>query len=332
MNVSTNDYSDQSTLDSLRFWPLLILNVFSLFCSLFLLILLLSDRTLRTALHNHLIIILLIVNLASQLIDNPAYLTYLHRRQVWPATHAMCIVWIIVAYQFYVASTLIVALASVQRHILIFYQRQLLSTSRRRFFAHYLPIILLLLYLLLYGVVVMLLLVKDNYPFDFSARTCGGLSGWILNYPSLSIFDTILNGMLPAPVITIASVALLLRVVQHKKRIVRRMEWQKQRKMTIQLLSISCLFIVINLPPTLIFILRQLVERQYLVGIDGANSFFGYLSYYQCVLLPFVCSISLWKNAKPFLFRLIRKYAADFGWPQRITRVYPTDEQQRTAT
>ena len=177
MNASAqlNKTADEILL-SLGFWFLASSNGLSVVCSVFLLILLIYDRNLRTALQNHLVIILLIVNLASQFTDNPAYLTYLYHHQVRPATATMCIVWIFAAYQFYVASTLIVALASVQRHILIFYHRQLLSTSRRRFFAHYLPIIILLLYLLSYGVVMILLLVKDSHPFDFSARTCGGLS------------------------------------------------------------------------------------------------------------------------------------------------------------
>lgn len=330
MNDTISNHSNDFTYFDIRFWPLLILNVPSVICSVFLLTLLLYDRNLRTALHNHLIIILLFVNLISQLLDNPAYLSYLDHRQVWPATPAMCIIWILVAYQFYITSTLIVALASVQRHILIFYQRQCLSTSKRRLYAHYLPISILLIYSFTYGIVVLILLIRDNYPYDFSARMCGGLSEWILNYPSLSIFDLIINGLLPAPIIAVASMALLIRVLRQKKRLLRRIEWQKQRKMTVQLLSISCLFIVINLPPIIMYVLEMLFSKKYLMGFDVVLLIFRLLTYYQSVFLPFICWIPLWKNSKLLVSKLIRNHVTEISWKQRTGRVYPMHEQQKT--
>ena len=60
-----------------RFWPLLLTNIVSIGCSLFLLTVLFIDQGLRKAMNNHLIMILLLVNLVSQCIDNGAYLNYL---------------------------------------------------------------------------------------------------------------------------------------------------------------------------------------------------------------------------------------------------------------
>lgn len=296
----------QRTAILISYWLLLFSNILSIACSILLLTLLIYDRNLRRALHNHLIIIILFVNLASQLIDNSSYLSFLDHRRVLPSTPAMCIVWILVAYQFYVTSTLIVALASVQRHILIFYHRQCLSTSRRRFFVHYLPIVFLLAYSFTYGLTVTILLIKDNYPFDFSFRMCGGLSKWILNYPSLSIYDLLLHGLLPTPVITVASIGLLVRVVRQKRRLLGRIEWQKQRKMTIQLLSVSCLFIVINLPPIFLQILIITGLGNDLVGLIEASWILGYLTYYQSILIPFVCLFPLLSSLRTTWKKIFR--------------------------
>lgn len=58
----------------LRFWLLLISVILSITCSLFTLYHLLFNRTLRHALNNHRIIVLLILILIVQLIDIPRYL------------------------------------------------------------------------------------------------------------------------------------------------------------------------------------------------------------------------------------------------------------------
>ena len=241
-----------------RFWPLLLTNVVSVGCSLFLLTVLFTDQGLRKAMNNHLIMILLLVNLFSQCIDNGAYLNYLCMGTVWPATPVMCVLWILVAYQFYVTSTLLVALASIERHFLVF-QNPGLWTGKRRLLMHYIPIAALLVYCLVYGLVLVTLIAKDGFPYGYSLRMCGSLATWIQNYPSLSLFDLIVNELLPTPIIGLFRIALLVRVLRQKQRIHRRIEWRKQRKMTIQLLSIAALFFVINFPPIVSYALIMLV-------------------------------------------------------------------------
>ena len=324
MNSSAINSSARDFLpETVRFWLLVITNVPSIICSGGLLWVLFSDRALRNALHNHIVIILLLVNLVSQFIDNIAYLLFLRLGVVWPPTPAMCIAWMLAAYQFYVTSTLLVALGSIQRHMLIFHHR-CLATSRRRFLLHYFPITLLLFYCLSYGIALATLMIVDHYPYDYTARMCGGLSQWIQNYPTLSIYDVIVNELLPAPVIGVFSVALLIRVLRRKRRLLGRIEWPKQRKMTIQLLSVSTLFCAINLPPILIYVTETLVGKKHLPGVDIAYTCFSYLTYYQSVLLPFVCLPPLWKNYKKMLRQIFPYHLR--AWTQFCSfRVHPTN-------
>ena len=319
MNVTTAGFLS----DSIRFWPLLITDIPSIICSVVLLCVLFGDRNLRNALHNHIVILLLLVNLVSQFVDNIAYLLFLRLRNVWPSTPAMCVIWILAGYQFYVTSTLLVALASIQRHVLIFHHRYLLS-CRRRFLLHYVPIILLLFYCLSYGVALLTLMIIDGYPYNYAARMCGGLSKWIQNYSTLSIYDVILNELLPIPVIGVFSATLLFRVLRRKRRLLGRVEWRKQRKMSIQLLSVSTLFFTVNLPPILLYLIETMVAKKNLPGMDTAYACFSYMTYYQSVLLPFVCVPPLWKNCKKILGKLFKDHLLDLT-QVRSLRVQPTN-------
>lgn len=86
----------------------------------------------------------------------------------------------------------------------------------------------------------------------------------------------------------------------------RRVEWHKQPKMTIQLLSIACLFIVINMPPIFIQITIMTGVENNLVEFYEAKSFFGYSTYYQSILLPFVCLFPLLSNVRTTLKKIVR--------------------------
>lgn len=319
MNATAPDFLS----DSIRFWPLLIMDIPSIICSVGLLCVLFGDRNLRNALHNHVVILLLLVNLVSQFVDNIAYLLFLRLRIVWPSTPTMCIIWILAAYQFYVTSTLLVVLASIQRHVLIFHHRCLLS-FRRRFLLHYMPIILLLFYCLSYGVALVTLMIVDGYPYNYAARMCGGLSKWMQNYSTLSIYDVVLNELLPIPVIGVFSATLLVRVFRRKRRLLGRIEWHKQRKMSIQLLSVSALFFTVNLPPILIYLIETMVEKKNLPGMDTANACFSYMTYYQSVLLPIVCVPPLWKNCKKILGKIFKDHLLHLT-QLRPVRVHPAN-------
>lgn len=282
---------------SIRFGILLAFDIPSIFCSIFLLYLLLDNEKLRQALHNHIIIVLLFVNLISQFVDNSFYLNYLRIGYVRPSSPVLCIFWMIVAYQIYVTSTLLVALASIQRHILIFHHHYILTTYGRRWI-HFFPMAILLFYSLTYGCVLVSLILTSEFSYNYHRPMCAELEKWIKLYPGLSIWNLIINELLPTPIIVIFSLALLVRVMRHKHRVGLPILWRKQRKMTIQLFSISILFCLVNLPPILLHTSRWIRDETDLPGNRHAQVYLSYLTYYQSIFLPFVCTISLFKNVK----------------------------------
>lgn len=201
-------------------------------------------------------------------------------------------------------STLLAALASIQRHIIIFRRTWLLTKLHRKLF-HYFPIIILLLYSIAYGCVITSLITIDGYTYDYTTAMCGRLETWINKYHHLSVWNLIANELLPTPIIVAFSIALIIRVIRQKHRMGQTVTWRKQRKMTIQLLSISFFFCLTNLPPILLHTARLIQDEKYLPGNREAQVYFSYFTYYQCIFLPFVCLISLYSGAKKLTIKVI---------------------------
>ena len=60
------------------------------------------------------------------------------------------------------------------------------------------------------------------------------------------------------------------------------------------------------MPPIFIQITIMSGAENNLVGFYEAKSFFGYLTYYQSILLPFVCLFPLLSNVRTTLKKIVR--------------------------
>lgn len=273
---------------SVRFWFLLSFEIPSIICSIFVLGHFLFYRALRHALYNHVIIIFLSINFIIQLTGIPWTLNYYRIGRVWPATETFCMVWVFVDEALYITKTLLFAWATAERHILIFHY-QLVSTRIKRIFIHYFPIGFVSLYCLCYSFIVIVFPPCEN-KFDYTSIVCGSPLCYYEN-GVVALWDAIVNHIIPTFIIISCSVTLLGRILYQKKRVRQPIRWRKHRKMAIQLLSISVLYLVLYIPDILL-------DFVYLCGIskDVGASFLLYanfFSYYGNLLLPFVCAGSL---------------------------------------
>jgi hypothetical protein len=295
---------------SVRFWFFLLFEIPSIFCSIFVLAYLLFDRTLRHALHNHIIIIILFINLIVQLTNISSILNYYRLGSVWPPTPTFCLSWVFIDETLYIATTILFSWGTIERHILIFHDHWL-STRTKLIFIHYVPIGFLSLYCLLYNIVVIIFPPCEN-TFDYTQVVCG--------YPlcsyedaSLALWDVVVNDIIPTIVIIFCSTALLGRILYQKSRMHRPIRWRQHRKMAIQLLSISTLYLILYIP-------KILLEFAYLCGVSediGADFilYAKFFSYYANLLFPFICAGSLpnlrmkIKNIIPYWRRQARAVA-----------------------
>ena len=106
-----------------QFWIYMIFDILSILCSLFVLYYLLFTRTLRHALHNHIIIILLFVGLIYELTTIPWLLYRLRYGNPWILTPIFYLFSYFFDYGLFSIQIILCAWATIERHILIFYDR-----------------------------------------------------------------------------------------------------------------------------------------------------------------------------------------------------------------
>ena len=114
-------YSEVSLPRPVRFWLMLLFNVPSVICAVCLVAYITINRAQRHALHNHTILLILLIGLPVQLMDINFYLSFFHFGTVLPSTPIVCRLWWLADYGFVCGGLILMAWLSVERHILIFY-------------------------------------------------------------------------------------------------------------------------------------------------------------------------------------------------------------------
>ena len=302
---------------SLRFWLLLIFDIPSLLCSFFVLYHLLSNRASRCALHNHTVIVLLLIALIFQMTDIPWYLDFIRHGFVRPSAPTRCLIWWLVDLGFYNTNALVLAWASIERHILVFHN-QWVSTRRKRFFCHYAPLVCLLLYSMFYYALV-IFVPPCKHTFIYTLPVCAASPCHLL-HPILGLWEMGVHGCLSTMIIALFSIALPIRVIKIKYRGTQCFRWRKYRKMILQLLSISVLYLLLNFPVMIISVAR-LCGLPADAGVQVQLVAF-FLTYGVMFLLPFVCLASLPRSKKQIGHICCKQ-------KQRQATVVPTQKQVR---
>ena len=286
----SNSILQQSEINlprSVRFWTLLLLVIPSIICSCFLLFHLLINKILRSQLINHIIIVLLILGLIIELVDIPLHLIFLQINIVYPSTPALCELWWIIDFGLYSGCTILMAWGSIQRYLLIFYDR-LFSNRNKRLLFHYLPLIILLIYIITFYITATVFPPCKN-TYDYTLPLCNSFPCY-LNDPVLGTIDSIANNIMPVFIMSLFSFILVIRVYYQKRRLRRPNIWRKQRKMTVQLLCCCILYLIPNIP-------QNIFVFAHLCGLSKDNAvqaqlYFNFLCYFVTLLYPFLCLAS----------------------------------------
>ena len=299
-NTKSNNPFDISIPVSVRFWLYLIPDTLSILCSIFVLYHLLFDRTLRHALHNHVIIVLLFAGLVYETTTVPLMLYYYCVGNSWKRSTSFSRFWIFIDSLSYEIQLIGFAWASIERHILIFHSQWVL-TQKKRFFVHYLPLVGVLMYCFIYY------FAFDLFPFcgdiDFPSPTNGVPFSCIFFHRIMGKWDAICNLIVPTFIIIIFSLALLFRIIKQSTRFNRSIIWKKQRKVALQLLSISVLYLVFNFPRTILLIMT--LSSTFTYVLIPYLSHLVFFALYTIFLFPIVCcgaTSGLWKKLKKLVF------------------------------
>jgi len=283
-NSSTNE-SFPPIPYNVHFWSYLIVLIPSIICSSFTLYQLIFDRTLRSSLHNHIIIIVLSVCLLCQLTIYPWTLNFYYLDGVWERPFVFCAIWAFLDWVLYVLQTLLFAWATIERHILIFHDSWVVTKKKRVFF-HYLPPVIIIMYCIIYHVIIDIFPPCENY---YSNDNILCVAFCIYDATEYLIWDTVVHQSIPGLIIIIFSIGLLVRVIRQKIRMRQPVQWRKHRKMTVQLLAITSIYLIFYFPyvsvvPLFFYGGEQYYNIQYILSS---------LAYFMILFLPFCCAFTL---------------------------------------
>jgi hypothetical protein len=275
--------------NSVRYWLFIIPLIPSVIVSIFNLYHLLSKRALRTAINNHVIILLLLCGLIETFTDI-IWQIYFYRNGVpVSSTPSFCLTWVYLSSAAYISTYILMAWASMERHILVFYPNWLRS-KQNRFYFHYIPLAACILYPSIFYAAT-LLIMSCSLGFNYNRRTCARYS-CLTNMSWLSLWDSIGHFIIPTFLTVIFSVALFIRVIYRRYRARGHIDWRNYKKLTAQLLPISILYITIQFPPIVLY-------AAYAGGLPKIQPVYGYYSdglyftYWVVLLTPFASIASL---------------------------------------
>lgn len=290
MSFNSTDIEDNNGIHAydpplskaIKFWLLLVGVTCSLPCYVFLLYYFLSRKRIREALYNHVIIASLVVGLIIVSLDLTCHLGFLRLDFIIPSTPGICLIWQLVDYGFWYGDLFLKAWASIERHILIFHSNTM-NTLNKRIFFHYLPVAFATFYApLVY--VYLVFFYPAEHIYDYSILVCGGpyyyygIPAWLIWYESLFHY------VIPIFLTLIFSNALLIRVIQRKRHLRVAQGWRQYRKMTLQILFISIIYLF-DLPYIVVTIVRWSGFPDF--GTDVQGPYFYYVNYVPIVLFPF---------------------------------------------
>lgn len=287
MNDSNSEasFADKTVLHRVKFTVLLALQIPSILICISLFYYFITHRALLHNRCNQALQILLVVNFIQVTCDLPMVIHFYQLGQISPATSGYCTWWTFLEYTLNGANEFLMATISVQRHVLIFHSPSL-NDRLKRWLVHHLPLCLCLLYPIILYLVLVVFYPCDGTQWNFSANACGLANCYLINSKILGTFDWMCNNGLPIVVIILANVVLVIRVVRQKHRHHQLVTWRKQRRMTLQLLSISCLYFFTWLPNLCIGFVQQLFIPDFLVDIQLDYIFD--LTYLISLLLPWI--------------------------------------------
>ena len=236
---STNSITSAPLLNRVKFGVFLSLQIPSVICSVYLFFQYATRQYLRQSIHNHAIIVLLCNGFSFMVIPLSANQAYFFTSRVRPESNLFCAVWTWVHYSLDISNLILMAFVCAERHWLIF-RINAMPTRWKRLVCHYIPIGLCMIYpWLFYFACIFLHPCEPAY--DYTQLLC--LIPCYFFTKSVANLDTFLNNWVPIFAIPLLSGALFVRFLAQKRRMrIDAFRWKRDRRMIIQLLSITLLY------------------------------------------------------------------------------------------
>lgn len=217
-------------------------------------------------------------------------LDHLLTGMIHPSTYTTCIILTYIDSITYYISLFLMAWISFERHLLIFHGK-IFNTKRGRILAHYLPLCFILTYVPIYYFAVDFLYKCENH-FDYTLFFCGFVC--YMNIPGSVLFgvELMIHQVAPTILIALFSSTLFIRVVFQRRRLQQAIEWNKYRKMILQLFGTSMVYMVFATP----WSINPIVEAAHLPPVFTYDAYANFLTYWTMgipCMVPFVIAFSM---------------------------------------
>ncbi|UJR32524.1 hypothetical protein I4U23_019986 [Adineta vaga] len=275
-----------ATLYRIKFIFLLTFQIFGIAISLLIFWFFLTHRALLRDIRHQAILLLLGNNFIQLTCDLPMPIYFYYIGHVNPATSAYCTWWTFFEYMLDVITALLVVVITIQRHILIFHD-SIFRKRITRWLLYYVPLLLCFVYPFILYMVLIVFYPCDGLQWDYSSNVCGFANCHLVYSKTLSTFDWAAHNGMPTLIIILGNVSLIIRVIKQKRRHQQHITWRKQRRITLQLLAVSMLFLVAWLPGLVIALIQQTIDPNF--AIDFQRNYALDLVYFMCIFLPWIC-------------------------------------------
>lgn len=271
-----------------KFWILLVLQLLSVPCFLYVFYQFAHNRRLRQTIHHHAIVLLLLVSFLFVTVALSLTLAYMYTSKVTPPSAAFCTLWNCFHYSVNVINLFLMAFASLERHWLIFHPK-LVKNFFRRILFHYCPLLFCLVYPPCFYIAAMYIHQCRSY-YDYTQLLCKWPC-YYYNYLWTQI-DLFFNNCTPLFTIPLSCAAIYIRIFIQKRHLKQqRFKWRRDKKLVLQIFALSSLYLAMWMPIQLTglinafwlpsFLLQAQIDYMYLFP------YFVHLIYPYVVLLSF---------------------------------------------
>ena len=286
-NIDLETFLDvKFILHHIKFGVLLLFQIIAIVLSLIILAYFIKHKSFVKNPQNHGILILIAVNFIQLVFDMPNALAFYSRDYIYPNTSNYCTWWTFFAYSIFAISGYLLATISIQRHFFIF-NIHILRTGWNRIFLHYFPLVLCIFYPIVFYLFAIVFYPCDGTQWDFTNNLCGFAPCYLLFNKVLGTFDIAVNNYMPVVIDFISNVIIILRVVKQKRHAQRSTAWKQQRHMTIQLLSLSIIYLIAWTPCLTVLAVQMLHDPTFLLTIQ--TDYFLDLIYIIYLFIPWAC-------------------------------------------
>ncbi|CAF3919715.1 unnamed protein product [Adineta steineri] len=242
---------------------------------------------------------------------------YLYHGYVATASDIFCKYWLIFTSALNICSVQLNAYLSIERYLLIFHSQFL---QKYKIILHYLPIIILIIspFFFMIGMV-------NYYPcenhFDYTSWACGTACYTLQPIPSIASWIYAL--LAPLFIICTSNILLIVRVIYQKRRMLQRNVWKKNKKMLLQLLSVTGVLYVSWVPISISSVITVLHPNQTLYELQGNWLLVG-LIYLAVLFSPLSSSMAmpeLRNEIRLWINRWLRRYRNAQTYPAAVTRL-----------